>query len=344
MKNFIFSIFLFFSGFLISYSQLNATASLLTGNIEDGEKLLGAYAAPLLNSYGACIGSGWYNTAKPHKLGGVDLTFTSSFALMPGADKTYNFDELNLNASYTENEAPSFSGKREVGPLLTYDYGSGIKHSYNVPQGTGVSVAFLPMATIGVGLFKNTEIRGRYVPEMTVGKRGKIGLWGLGLKHDLKQWIPLFKKMPKFNIGAIATYTRFNSVIPMNVTPELVGLSYSGNADFSKQELSLLMTNLTSSLLFSVDLPIVSFFGGAGLNYTTSKLALEGNYPVIDNAGNASAVSNPLNINIKSEEGSLIKPRLNAGIRFKFGFFTTHIDYTYSYYSVLSGGVGLSFR
>jgi hypothetical protein len=40
---------------------------------------------------------GWYNTAKPHKLGGFDLTVTLNTASVPNGSKTFDVDELGLS-------------------------------------------------------------------------------------------------------------------------------------------------------------------------------------------------------------------------------------------------------
>ena len=38
---------------------------------ENGKSLIEAYISPLGNSLGAALNNGWYNTAKPHSLGGL---------------------------------------------------------------------------------------------------------------------------------------------------------------------------------------------------------------------------------------------------------------------------------
>ena len=50
--------------------------SIFADDIAQGEKLIEAYFTPMAESFGAGLNSGWYNTAKPHSLGGFDLTFT----------------------------------------------------------------------------------------------------------------------------------------------------------------------------------------------------------------------------------------------------------------------------
>jgi len=46
------------------------------GGIEDAEKILQAYLEPYANILGSDLNAGWYNTARPHELGGLDVTAT----------------------------------------------------------------------------------------------------------------------------------------------------------------------------------------------------------------------------------------------------------------------------
>jgi hypothetical protein len=64
-------------------------------------------------------------------------------------------------------------------------------------------------------------------------------------------------------------------------------------------------------------------------------------YPEVTNQ---SAIKDPIDIEIKNQDGGTTKPRFNAGIRFKFAVVTIHFDYTYANYSVATAGLGISLR
>jgi hypothetical protein len=109
----------------------------------------------------------------------------------------------------------------------------------------------------------------------------------------------------------------------------------------------------TANFLVGANLPVVSFYGGVGIATSKTNLDLNGDFPVPTVTTSppieavvtdASAVTDPINIEIKNAEGGIMKPRLNAGIRFKFAVITLHFDYTYANYSVASAGLGISFR
>ena len=97
--------------------------------------------------------------------------------------------------------APTVAGPRETGARIEYDLVpqiAGNEVGYDAPAGTNLGFMSTPMIQAGVGFVKGTEIIGRYMPTVNIGKYGDIGLWGIGLKHSIKQWIPGLKKVPVF--------------------------------------------------------------------------------------------------------------------------------------------------
>ena len=91
MKKYLFTLLASFIGFS-SYSQ--TAQSILGQDIKQGEKLIEAYFTPMAESFGAGLNSGWYNTAKPHSLGGFDLTFTLNTVIIPNSAKTFNIEDV----------------------------------------------------------------------------------------------------------------------------------------------------------------------------------------------------------------------------------------------------------
>ena len=53
--------------------------SIFADDIAQGEQLIEAYFTPMAESFGAGLNNGWYNTGKPHSLGGFDITFSFIF-------------------------------------------------------------------------------------------------------------------------------------------------------------------------------------------------------------------------------------------------------------------------
>ena len=113
---------------LISFSQ-NPT--------EDGKKLIEAYISPLGNSLGAALNNGWYNTAKPHKLGGFDITVTANIVMIPNDAKIFNITESNEN-TFSGGETPTILGSGDVAQV---NYAG---ESSNMPKGLNIPIIPLP--------------------------------------------------------------------------------------------------------------------------------------------------------------------------------------------------------
>lgn len=336
----------------LTYSQINGLGDFFGSGQENAELLFKSYFSPWVNALGASLNGGWYNTAKPHQLGGFDLTITANTAIIPDIDKTFDISKLGLtNVNYPEGSlAATVAGKRDGGVPIVYTPEPTNFPNQNVtintPNGSGIGFMVTPMAQLGIGLIKDTELNFRYMPRVNVGNYGNIGLWGIGVKHSIKQWIPVISKVPVFQLSVQGGFTKFNTNINLNVTPETYGLT--GNGDYSDQNLGLEVKSFTASLLVGANLPVISFYGGVGFATTNANLSLNGNFPLptVNSSGELTVtdVENPVDVDITNSDGSKVKPRLNAGMRIKMGILTLHGDYTYANYSVASVGIGISFR
>jgi hypothetical protein len=343
----------------ITRAQVDDLGSFMATGKEDAQKLMQAYLSPYLNAFGACLTGGWYNTAKTHKPGGFDLTITGNMAIVPSKYRTFNVDELELQSLTiipgTESESPTVAGKDNKGPQMNYKNIAGLENrqAFQLPSGTNFPYVPIPMIQLGVGLFKDTEITGRYVPKIGVGKNNDIGMWGVGLKHGLKQWIPFIKKIPVLNLTLQGGYTRLNTNLGIKVTPENIGLEEFNtlpipSETWNDQKLILQTNSYTGNLIVSADLRIVCFYGGVGFATTKTNLKMKGYYPTLVITGGSPALArsdkDPISFEVKNQDGGTTKPRFNAGMRLKFGVFTLHFDYTRANYNVATAGIGLSFR
>ena len=338
-------------------AQLKNLGAFMAAGKSDAEKLFEAYLSPYLNAFGASMTGGWYNTAKPHKLGGVDLTITFNTAIVPKDIRTFDIDALGLQSLQRDpaanNLSPTVAGKRNNGSQMDYMLSSNgfsfTGPAFKLPQGTGFPYIPTPMAQAGVGLFKGTEIIGRWVPTFNLGQ-GSIGLWGIGLKHNIDQWIPGLKKVPVLNISVLGGYTKLNGKVGFTVRPGDIGLTSSlPDNTWNGQNLQLTTTSFTADLLVSANLPVVCFFGGFGFARTKTNLKLNGNFPVAGintstGQPEVNSLKDPIDFQVKNQDGGLTKPRVDLGMRIKLGVLTIHFDYTRANYNVATAGIGLSFR
>lgn len=292
--------------------------------VEDARIVSEAYLQPYGEMLGKSLNGGWYNSAGVHRIGGFDLTFGVNMAMVPDVGKT--FDVAALLPQMSEgwsledqnlNMAPTAAGSMPEAqrPGLRY-HGEPV---LTLPNGSGFDKLPAPMVQAAVGLPWDTEVVLRFIPSTSLGDAGKINLYGFGVKHSLKQYIPFLKRMPMLQSSLMLGYTRLGSD---------VGVSYAGGSD---QQLEITSGAFTSRLLVGLNMPILALYTGVGYGTTNSDFALKGEYPGIG--------QDPFTLGYTTNGVDF-----NAGLRLRFGFFAIHGDYTFGDYSMLSAGVGINIR
>lgn len=352
-----------FFAFLLSFTMTTSFAQIgnidfLEGGIADGAKLFEAYLSPWANAFGASLNGGWYNTAKPHKLGGFDVTFSISTTIVPASAKTFDLSEIsfqNLSILGTDTEAPTIAGENKDGPTLEYilshpTYGDIPIASFKTPPGSNWGAIPLPMIQAGLGLPLGTDVTVRFIPKMTIPVIDtKVSMLGVGVKHSILQYFPGEKLIP-IDLTLQGGYTKLKVSVPIDLQPgDYTNFITYSASDFEDQEVNMEVTAYSINLLISKKLPVVTFYGGAGYSKTQTVIDIVGNYaiptfdPFISTTGPVyvdSSVEQVPTIDIKNHSGL----RLNAGIRFTLGVLTIHGDYTKANYSVFTAGLGISFR
>ncbi|MBW6516294.1 MAG: hypothetical protein K0B81_06735 [Candidatus Cloacimonetes bacterium] len=189
---------------------------------EDGK----AYVKPLVTAYGSNLNSGLYNTAdvlKPSILRPIrfGFTFHTMLAMIPSSDKTFE-------ASLVEGNTSTVFGDKGI---------------TGYPDGFNVSMLPLFVPQFRFGLPAGNELLVRYLPPLELQDYGDVTFWGVGLKHSIDQYIPLFP----INLAVQGAYQSFSVGELVDIT------SFAVNAHASK---SLLMWTL---------------YGGLGYEETTLK-------------------------------------------------------------------------
>ena len=296
---------------LIGFSSFGQTAT------EDGKSLIEAYVSPLGYSLGAALNNGWYNTAKPHKLGGFDVTITANIVMIPEESKSFNISESNGN-TFSGGETPTILGDGD-GSQVTY-----LGVTSPMPKGLNIPVIPLPMLQAGVGLIKGTELDFRYMPELDIGSAGNVGLFGVGLKHDILQWLPIVDKIP-IDLSIQAGYTKLNSEIAL-IDPTAT-IDPQANLDVSAT---------TVNLILSKKLLMFTPYLGVGYNSTKTTFNVEGDYNI---AGLAIDMSDLTKIDFENKGF-----RANIGFRFNITVLALQANYTFSEYPTATIGAGISLR
>jgi hypothetical protein len=330
--------------FFISASSLvhaQDIDQLLKDNIDDGRKLVGAYISPFMKSLSVGMNQGWYNTAKAHKIAGVDLTFTVSALTIPDKESFYDATTLglkgvSLNATGADRSpdyplAPTMFGP-DLEPVFRVN-SSG--ETFRGPGGLGIkeeigrNIMPVPMAHLGFGLPKGTDVKIRFIPTINLGDDGELKLFGLGVMHDIKQYIPGIKHLP-FDLSGFAGFTRFSLNYRFDTEGGVAG---------QDQRAEFVVNSTTLQGLISKKFSVLTLYGGIGYNVAKSNLAVKGTFDINDNGTIEADERDPLDLRYGASG-----PRATAGFRLKLAVLTLHADYTLQKYNALTVGIGLSVR
>jgi hypothetical protein len=312
---------------------------LISKSLSDGKILIGAYISPVMKSVSAGLNQGWYNTAKAHKIAGIDITVTANAMTIPSSDLLFKPDNLNLqqvelvSSGNPDRQAPTLAGpditttyrlKGETSADATFDGPPGLDLKGNI----GNNWIPVPMAHVGIGLPKGTDLKIRYSPTIDLGDEGSVKIFGLGVMHDIKQWIPGIKLLP-FDLSGFVGYTKFK-----------LDTKFDGQEiDGADQKGVFEMSATTIQGLISKKFSVVTFYGGVGYNIAKSNLAMKGWYDIDDDDNRDTDEVNPIDLKFASSG-----PRATVGMRLKLAVLTLHADYTLQKYKCLTAGIGLSVR
>jgi hypothetical protein len=293
--------------------------SIFADDIAQGEKLIEAYFTPMAESFGAGLNSGWYNTAKPHSLGGFDLTFTLNTVIIPNSAKKFNIaDAGGTTFTSAETEASTIFGSSDGTPMTYTNSNTSTDVDFNMPGGFKTPALPLPMIQAGIGLIKNTAIDIRYMPMLDVGNAVKVNLFGIGLKHDLLQWIPVAGDAIPMSLSLQWGYTNLNTELKIDV-----------------HEVSLNTKANTINLVASKRLLMVTGYAGVGYNSSTTSFSADADFEL-------SGIKFEEKVQMDFESKNNL--RANVGFRFNITLVTIQADYTFSEYPTATLGLGVSLR
>lgn len=335
------------------YSQ-TSVVDFLKGGKADAGKLSQAYLQPYAFALGDGLNNGWYNSAETHKLFGFDLSVSLSGIQIPDKDKTFDISALgltNMTVANGGNIAPTIAGSKDPGPQLNVNDPQGNKLvSFNTPGGTALNIVPVPMFQLGFGLLPHTDVIGRYVPDTNFGNNGEkmnIGFWGLGVKHNFMEWIPVLKDLP-FDASIFGSYSEANaqSALVSNASgfgSENVYLSFLND---NNQMLKMKSKTTKYGLIVSKKLGVLTFFGGIGHSTSESSVDLIGTYTIntkvqiqgTDYVAKTDLVD-PIALLFKTNNVSM-----DAGLRLKIMFLSLFASINKAEYTSYNAGVSLGVR
>lgn len=337
MKKKITTLFLAFCS-LVSFGQIDLE-SILEGGTSDAQTLLQGYVQPFPTGFGNGINGGWYTTAKAHKFFGIDISVIANGAFVPKTAETFTFKNsdytnIKLDSDPTNPSAsaqlPTMFGSQELAdrPLLEFSHGNGGKISTSALPGAGlkeeIGYNVVPSAMIqaGVGLFAKTDLILRFVPKQTADEY-EFSTFGIGIKHDIKQWIPFLNRLP-FDVSVFVGWNDIKSKFFLDPDDE------------PSQALEFNTKTFMAQLLASKKFSIFTLYGGIGTTSYDTDVNVLGTYTTT--SSNQTFVD-PISLNYS---GSSM--RANLGLSIKLLFINIAAEYALQEYDVFSVRAGFSIR
>lgn len=353
-----------FTGLQTAKAQIGDVGEILQSGADDASLLLHEYLKPFGTGFGSGLNSGWVNTAKPYKTFGIDLRVNVGAAVVPTSDQSFNVQNLTFeNLERIEGgpvESQTAFGEDisgpEMGIFIDNPYTGGREEvtRFTMPQGIGYPYVPSPMAQLTVGVIKDTDVSLRYMPTMEMDDFS-AGLFGIGVKHGLNQWLPGGSLLP-VDLSVQAGYTKLTSDFKFDVQPEKGPDIYNpyGENTWAGQALDFEATGFTGNLLVGKNLPILSIYGGVGFQTSEVNIITPGSYPIVSinpdyNPYDTSKESRQKMIEKIDEPVNLAYENTRsfhalAGFRIRLAILAISGSYTLSEYPVANLGVGISFR
>jgi len=378
----------------LTMTSVMAQTTSSTLRVGEFDPYVSEYFRPMAHAIAVSMGSGWVHTAETHKTLGFDITISGALVTIPNSESTFTSNDLsgmaNDGYTFTQGSLSSADGDVITFPNVRRNNNSDlelptIKKELSITangttySGTinfeaiyGITAKYAANAAIqlGVGLPKGTDVMVRYFPDVSGAVNAvlpssidmemlRTSYWGLGVKHDLKQWIPALKKVPFLQISAMFTYSNFKTGFKgddLKLDPERFTGANNVNdlsgATYDDQELNMIISSTTGALLVGASIPVFQPYIGIGFNSGKFKAGLDGTYPILTMNTDPSTFTDyqfiveedgteqdPLNVESTSTEFNI-----QMGARIKLGFFVLHYQYTRQKYNMHSGGIAITIR
>jgi len=312
---------------------------------EDSQKLIQGYTNPLAKSFIYGLNTGWAHSAKTHKQLGFDLSIGVGASMVSDADLSFIPTGLRY-AEIPSNGLPTIFSKSNSVPLDVLIPANSetdeLRATLDFPGGVGddlpISGMPIPTAQLSMGAFANTDVILRYVPESNL-EGASVSLWGIGLKHDLTQYLGPIDHLP-FNLSILAAQTTVSS--RYNIEPTT--LSQNPMVDIRYVDFNLKAQ--TVQLLGSLDFPFISVFGAVGISRGSADLGMKGVYELeyLPQIGGlevptTTSITDPVSLDYSANS-----TLATVGARLNLAILKIYAQYSLQEYSTASVGLSLGLR
>lgn len=348
-----------------------AKAQEATFSLSDLNSYVNAYTSPFAKAMPIGLSSGWATTAKTHSTLGFDLTLSTSLVMIPSSEGTVAASSIDLPASFSFSnpgaDVPTIRGDKDLTPPdidIVLQSGSQ-SQTLSFPAFKGLNMGIVPSAAIqvGFGLPKGTDIMVRFIPDFSGTVNNlvpdnvdvsleKTSMWGLGVKHDIKQWIPVVSKVPFLQISGLLAYSKFKTGFSggaLAVTPDVLGITNgtlaNNDALWNDQSFNMNASSFSANLLVGASLPVFQPFIGLGLNRGSFESGFYGTYPIVE----INSTNGNFEINDSESDPLVVKQTVNnfnfqAGARLKLGPIVFHYALSMQKYNMHTAGLAVTLR
>jgi len=361
LQKFILPLFLIIclAGSEYSQAQIANTGQLLRAGMDDAEILVTEYIRPYAEGFGAMNNTGWVQMAGTHGVLGFNVGLRVGATAIPDSRGSFDLNDFDFRflrpADPNDTVSPTISGENNSGPEVQLfqqfeGFGEVPLYSFNLPSGTGVGYAFAPMIQLSVGLPQSTEVSLRFVPEMTFGDYGTISVFGLGIKHEINRWIPIYLPIDISVLGGFSqtgltgNYTLAPGSGDYDEDPD----DLDRESTWEGQRAVLGSTTWHVNALAGRSLGPIRVYAGLGLQGSRMQIDFEGTHPSINIQLNddgmpvrvLSSITDPLQVDV--DPGTTFRTMVGGTISLGFIRFTAEM--TYADYPVLNAGIGIGIR
>ena len=202
-----------------AFSQENLE-DLLAAGIEDAQRFSEGYITPAAEAMLYNAANGWMQSAEVKGPLKFELSLIGNATFINDDKKTFtlntaDYNNLKFRDGSTVKEVATAFGENNPDIVVYAEVQNGVfteDVEFILPQGlASVNVDVLPTAFLQgrLGIFKATELKLRYFPKID-REDVKVGVFGLGLQHELTQWLPAEKIFP-VAISAMIAYSNLNA-------------------------------------------------------------------------------------------------------------------------------------
>ncbi len=259
------------------------------------------YARPFATTLGTAMNSNGYYTADIPAMFTFSISFRGMYILIPESQKNFTptFNELGYQATKETATIYGDRGAAYAGP-----------NGYIVMP-PGINQSGIPVAYPQIGAsFMGTRVILRYLPSISLGDNNDLSMFGIGVEHNISQYIPLFP----VDLAVQIMYNKF----------EISGIMKLNNIAF----------NAHASKTFGL---ITPYFG---LQYENTSLDLSYSIKGDPQNGDPSLNSDrDVTVSIDGDNNF----RATVGAALKLAIVVLNADFSLSAQPVVSGGLTFEF-